>query len=236
MDRFWEEPALLDCEEFAEHIAGAFEGEVPEEAFANHFFEGVDRLHQGPSSLAAAVGRRATQPLHAYEFALNRLEYVIVEDKDKVVVVSEFGQFTLPNDDAVRRALEAAVVKAPDRGGGEPRGYLVRKGGDVVGFDVNKVARTLERLILQQVSAPAVDAPGRRLAPFNPVRRAMTEEREERALAQDRRFALPAGTRTPETPRAETAHGALGIVLPDGSVPRPRIGAASRWEQMLGQR
>ena len=234
LDRWREEPALLDSEEFAEHIAGAFEGKLPEEAFADHFFEGVDRLHQ-PGSLAEAVVRRAPQRLHAYEFDLNRLEYVIVEDKDKVVVVSEFGQFTLPNDDAVRRALEAAVVKAPDRGGGEPRGYLVRKSGEVVGFDVNKVARTLDRLIVHQISAPAVDAPARRLASFNPVRRAMTEVREERALGQDRRFAAPP-TRSPEAPHAEAAHAALLVLMPDGSLARARIGAASRWEQMLGER
>ena len=230
MDRWREEPALLDAEEFADHIARHFE--VPEETFAERFFAGVDTLHQRPKSQAEMVVGRAQQRLHAYEFDLNRLEYVIVEEKERLVVVSEFGQFILRKDDAVSRALEAAVVKAPERGGGEPRGYLVRKSGELAGVDVNKVARTLERLIVQQVSAPAVEAPAKRLAAFSPVRKAMTAAREERALRQDPRLSGPA----PLPPaRAQTLPTALFLKLPDGSLARARIGSAHRWEQMLGQ-
>ena len=88
MDRFWEEPALLDAEEFAEHIARAFDAEVPEEAFCGHFFAEADGLHRPPKSLAEAVARAAKRRLHVYEFDLSHLEYVIVEDKDEIVVVS----------------------------------------------------------------------------------------------------------------------------------------------------
>ncbi|HYS11226.1 MAG TPA: hypothetical protein VEP66_20995 [Myxococcales bacterium] len=232
MDRFAEEPALLDAEEFAAHIAHAFDAHVPEEDFADRFFSGFDRLHE-PPTLAEGVVRRAAQRLHAYEFDLNRLEYVIVEDRDHLVVVSEFGQFTLRSEDAVARALEAAVVKRPDRVGVEPRGYLVRKSGDVVGVDVKQVARTLEGLILHQISAPAVEAPARRLVFFNPVRQAMTPAREERALRQDPRLARPAPA--VGAPEVQAAPPVLVLQMPDGSLARARIGAASRWERMLGQ-
>jgi hypothetical protein len=231
MDRWREEPALLDAEEFAEHIARSFEGVVPEETFAERFFADGER----PKSPAEMVVRRAKQRLHAYEFDLNRLEYVIVEEKERLVVVSEFGQFVLRKDDAVGRALEAAVVKAPERGSGEPRGYLVRKSGELVGVDVSKVARTLERLIVQQVSAPAVDAPAKRLAAFSPVRRAMTAAREERALRQDPRLSDPAPLPPARKIEPRTLPTELVLMMPDGSLARARIGSAHRWEQMLGQ-
>jgi len=154
MDRFQERPAVVDAEEFADRIAHAFDADVAEESFADHFFEGAEKLHQPPPARAEAVVQAARQRLHAYEFDLARLEYVIVEDRDQLVVVSGFGQFALRNDDAVGRAMESAVVRKPDRAGSEPRGYLVRKSGEVVGVDVAKVARTLERLRLAQVSRP----------------------------------------------------------------------------------
>src|SRR3989475_10635792 len=120
--------------------------------------------------------RSAKHRLHVYEFDLIHLEYVIVEDKDKLVVVSDFGQFQLRKDDVLGRALEAAVVKAPERGAGQPRGYFVRASGEVVGVDVNKVARTLERQMLRQVSLPAGGAPSRRRAAVQPVRKVRVEE------------------------------------------------------------
>ncbi|MGZ6123593.1 MAG: hypothetical protein ACXWLR_01460 [Myxococcales bacterium] len=213
MDRWREEPALVDAEEFAQHIAQAFGAELPEEAFADRFFADADRLHRA-STLADAVVRAAPRRLHVYEFDLNRLEYVIVEDDDGVVVVSEFGQFKLESDDALGRALEAAVVKKPPTEG-EPRAYLVRASGELVTVDAGKVARALERETVRQVSMPAVAAPGRRLAPFSPVRREMSEERERRALQQDE---------------------ALSAAVREAWAALPGIGSAARWEQMLGRR
>jgi len=236
MDRFWEEPALLDAEEFAEHIAHSFDAEVPEEAFCGHFFAEADGMHRPPESLAEAVVRAARRRLHVYEFDLGHLEYVIVEDKDEIVVVSDFGQFQLRKDDVLGRALEAAVVKSPEGGAGQPHGYFVRSSGDVVGLDVNKVARILERHMVRQVSMPPVEAPGRRLAPFNPVRKVLTEEREERALRQDPRMSRPLAPMPVPPPGAsgpEPRETALFAVMPDGSV--ARIGSASKWQQMLGR-
>jgi hypothetical protein len=261
MDRFREDPAVLDAEEFAEHIAHAFDEVVPEEAFADRFFRADETTHRRPATLAEAVVQRARQRLHVYEFDLNTLEYVIVEDKDKLVVVSEFGQFATPSEDAVRRALEAAVVKASERQGAGPRAWFVRKSGDVVGVDADQVARTLNRLAIRQVSAPAVAEPARRLAFFNPVRNVMSEAREERALRQDPRLsraAPPARADAPfaatpeEGPALESAGhedapspgaiqratpaGELLAPLPDGSMTQARIGAAHRFEQMLADR
>jgi hypothetical protein len=236
VDRFREEPALLDAEEFADHIAHAFDARVPEEAFCDHFFADGEGIHPPPADLAEAVVRAAKRRLHVYEFDLSHLEYVIVEDKDEIVVVSDFGQFQLRNDDVLSRVLEAAVVKSPERGAGQPRGYLVRASGELVGVDVNKIARTLERHMVRQVSMPAVMAPGRRLAPFNPVRKALSEQREERALREDPRMSRPlppAPASAPRASRPETGEAALFVVMPDGSV--ARIGSASKWEQMLGR-
>ena len=240
MDRFREEPALLDAEEFADHIAHAFDAQVSEERFSEHFFAGADELHQKSHTLAEAVARSATQRLHVYEFDLNRLEYVIVEDKDRLVVVSDFGQFQVHSDDALGRALEAAVVRAPERRGQEPRGYFVRASGEVVGIDVKKVARTLERAMLEQASMPAVGAPAARLARFNPVRKALSESREERALRQDPRLSRPvpaalSGAPLRDGATAPSRQTALFLVMPDGSLARAEIGSATRWEQMLGQ-
>src|SRR4051795_1812123 len=112
MDRFQETPALLDAEEFAAHIEHAFEGGVPVESFIAHFFDGPERMHEKPpGDLAEAVVRASSQRLHAYEFDLRLLEYVIIEDKGRLTVVSGLGQFAVQSDDAVGRALEAAVVR-----------------------------------------------------------------------------------------------------------------------------
>src|SRR3989475_11918223 len=118
--------------------------------------------------------RSAKHRLHVYEFDLIHLEYVIVEDKDKLVVVSDFGQFQLRNDDVLGRALEAAVVKSPERGGGQPRGYFVRASGEVVGVDVNKVARTLERHMVRQGPMPGGGAPGPPPPALHPLRQGLT--------------------------------------------------------------
>lgn len=185
MDRFPEGPALLDAEEFAEHIFHAFETELPEEIFAERIFVGADRMHRRSASLAQAVVSSARQRLHVYQFELDRLEYVIVEDGDQVVVVSHSGQFRLDNDAGLARTLEAAVVKRPGPSAGEPRAWLVRSSGEVVAVEVAMVARTLERLSLRQASMPAVRAPGRRLARFSPVRKALDEAQELFALGQN---------------------------------------------------
>jgi hypothetical protein len=240
MDRFREEPALLDVEEFAEHIAHAFEAEVPEEAFAARFFAGPERLHRRRASLAQAVVRASPQRLHVYEFDLDQLEYVIVEDGDGAVVVSDFGQFRLQDDGTLGRALEAAVVKRAEPGAGEPRAWLVRAGGEVVAVEVGKVARTLERLTLRQVSMPAVHGPGRRLASFRPARRELSEEGELRALEQNpdlaaaiaQRWSAGAiGART-SGPRRRAQAGGAELSLQGPGTPFP--GIPSGWEEMLG--
>src|SRR5947209_325708 len=111
MDRWEERPALVDADEFARHIEDAFDGDLPAEAWVARFFAGDAKLHgKAPSDMAEAIVRATQQRLHVYEFDLNKLEYVIVEDEEKVVVVSDFGQFALRNDDVVSRAIEAAVI------------------------------------------------------------------------------------------------------------------------------
>ena len=134
MDRWEERPALVDSEDFARHIEDAFEGDLPSEAWVARFFEGSEKLHKkAPSDMAEAIVRATKERLAVYEFDLRKLEYVIVEDEEKVVVVSDFGQFALQNDDMVSRAIEAAVIPGgptkAERGGNEPKAYFVRSSG-----------------------------------------------------------------------------------------------------------
>jgi hypothetical protein len=239
MDRWQERPALVDSEEFARHIEDVFQGNLPAESWVARFFEGTEKLHKAPADMAEAIVRATKERLAVYEFDLRKLEYVIVEDEEKVVVVSDFGQFALQNDDMVSRAIEAAVIPAGQpgsgstRGAGEPRAYFVRSSGEVVAVDVKKVARSLEQLLVRQVSMPAVSKPGARMLPFAPARRAMTEAREALALRQDARArqAVPAPprldrTRDNDKPTAAPAGAqtALFILMPDGSLARPEMG------------
>src|SRR3954454_21444768 len=99
MDRWEERPSLIDSDEFAAHIAEVFEGDVPAESWVQRFFDGADKLHKAPADMAEAIVRATRDRLAVYDFDLKRLEYVIVEDEEKVVVVSDFGQFALQNDD-----------------------------------------------------------------------------------------------------------------------------------------
>src|SRR5947208_3147329 len=134
------------------------------------------------------------------EFDLDHLEYVVIEEEEQVVVVSDFGQFALANDRPAQQAIAAAVVRdrsgleqrAVGRSSSEPRAYLVRQDGDLVVLDVQKLAAAIARLPVRQVSAPAVERPPIRLLPFEPRPRPMTRRSEARALREnDRRMSLP---------------------------------------------
>ena len=258
MDRWEERPALVDSDEFAAHIEDAFHGDLPAENWVARFFDGAEGARKGPSDMAEAIVSATRDRLAVYEFDLRKLEYVIVESEEKVVVVSDFGQFALRNDDMVSRAIEAAVIPAGQpgasssrgsagalqRGGGEAKAYFVRASGEVVAVDVRKVARSLEQLLVRQVSLPAVSKPGARLLPFAPARRALTEAREAQALRQDARTrqALPTPPRLDRTRAADVraaapagAKTALFLLMPDGTLARPEMGSATRWQEMVGQ-
>ena len=250
MDRFAEEPAVLDAEEFAARIAGAFEGDLPEEAFVHRFVEGNPELAR-KADMAEAIVRSTPSRLHVYQFDLGRLDYVVIEEEEQVVVVSDFGQFALTNDRPAQQAIASAVVRdrsglerrGVDRASSEPRAYLVRQDGDLVVLDVQKLAAAIARLPVKQVSAPAVDRPPVRLLPFEPRARRLTARREERALREnDRRLSMPVPPRARTSglddgpiagARPSTAAPAVLVLLPDGSLARPEMGSAARWHRMV---
>ena len=264
LDQRTEGPGLIDRGEFAEHIAGAFNGEAPAEAWVNRFFEGdpADRIRK-PADMAEAIVHATRERLQVYEFDLRKLEYVIVEDREKMVVVSDFGQFAVEKDDTVSRLIESAVLRdraqglaaggsAGDGAGSDPRVYLIRENGQVVAVDVKKIARALDQLALRQVSTPLVDDPGLRMLPFAPVKRRMSEAREERALRQDLRTrqSLPppalhrsgggdqrdlAGRSSGGGAVPASAAATVFVLLPDGSLARPSIGSATRWQDMVSE-
>ena len=256
VDRWTEGPSLVDADEFAAQISGAFQGEVPAETWIARFYG--ENPDAAPSDMAEAIVAATRDRLHVYEFDLNQLDYVVLEEKDKLVVVSDFGQFALGNDDLVTRAIEAAIIPRKgsavgsegtlDRSGSKPRAFFVRESGEVVAVDVKKLAKALDQQRLKQVSMPSVDEPMARLAHFAPVKKRLTDSREEKALRQDLRTLLPvpppkllAPARNP-LGRDRSASGSAPpsgaettvlVLLPDGSLLRPAIGSATRWQQMV---
>lgn len=258
VDRWTEAPALVDADEFAAHIADAFQGEMPAESWIARFFG--ENPQAAPNDMAEAIVKATRDRMHVYEFDLNQLEYVVLEEKDKFVVVSDFGQFALANDDLVSRAIEAAIIPTGsngsavtsegnlDRSGAEPRAFFVRESGEVVAVDVKKIAKALDEQMVKQVSMPTVDEPMARMAPFAPVKKRMTDSREEKALRQDLRTLLPlpppkliaaakaaaglneAGMSSAPPSGAETT---VFVLMPDGSLARPAMGSATRWQQMV---
>jgi len=250
MDRFAEEPAVLDAEEFAARIAGAFEGDLPEEAFVARFVEGNPELAR-KADMAEAIVRSTPSRLQVYQFDLGRLDYVVIEEEEQVVVVSDFGQFALTNDRPAQQAIASAVVRdrsglerrGVDRASPEPRAYLVRQDGNLVVLDVQKLAAAIARLPVKQVSAPTVERPPVRLLPFEPRARRLTARSEERALREnDRRLSLPVPPRSRTSglddgpiadARPSTAAPTVLVLLPDGSLARPEMGSAARWHRMI---
>jgi hypothetical protein len=267
LDKRTEDPSLIDRAEFADRIASAFDGEVPAEAWVDRFFSGdpLDKMF-GSMDMADAIVKATRDRLHVYEFDLRQLEYVIVEDKDQMVVVSDFGQFAFENNDQVSQAIESAIIPASvpggiapgssnlgDREGKDARVYFVRATGEVVAVDVAKVAKVLDAIRVKQVSHAPVADPGDRMIPFAPLRRSrMSESREARALRQDARTrqllppapallarrgfedASSSGRASIEgwTPPPSAAT-AIFVLMPDGSLARPSIGSATRWQDMV---
>src|SRR5438128_2366959 len=146
LDRFTDEHAIVDREEFAAHLEEALGiDELASEHFVERFFAGDPVMALArPADRAAAVVQASRKRLQAYEFDLDRYEYVVLEEDDKVVVVSGMGAFSVQNDDFVSSAIERAVIpdqqgRKRDSAAGEPRAYLVKRDGRLVALDVPKL-------------------------------------------------------------------------------------------------
>ena len=250
--------SLIDRSEFAEQIFGTWEGDLPSEAFINRFFNGDPVLEQ-PRDMAEAIVRVARGRMNAYEFNLHTLEYVVIEDKEDFIIVSEAGEFALPNVSSISNSILDSVI--PDTEGivgsagkldrsheGQPRAYLVKRNGDIVAVDVLKLAaaiKTAQPQLSAAAELPQVDRPGMRLQPFNPRKRALSESDEAQVLRRDRRVTawnqelpgrrlggLSGGDAASAAPPAGADQTVL-LLLPDGTLARPVIGAASRWQDMI---
>ncbi len=257
--RWSEGPALVDRdvleerEEFVNRIHRAFDGELPAEEFVGHFFgEDAFDLSKAPADMAEAIVRASKKRMQVYEFDLDRFEYVVLEEEDKVVVVSDFGQFAVENNDVVRTAIESAIIPALDDvqrkdSTSEPRAYYVRRDGSMVAMDVPRLARVLDQLAVTQVTAPAVTLPSSRLWAFDPVKKTLDIEREVRIIREERKAeqrkpspppppqlvaGAPALPDVPDAPPAN-ADTTLMLVMPDGSLARPNVGAPGRWRDLI---
>lgn len=238
-----EGPALVDRDEFAAHIAVAFEGSVPAEAFVQRFFAGNPELAAIVPDLAGAIVATADKRLEVYEFQLATSEFLVLEDGDDVVLAGDGGQVEARYDEPARQAVRAAVIpdgnlaRAADGPAAEPRAYLVRESGGIEVLDAGRLASALAPLAFRRVMAPAVEQPARRLVRFSPRPRPLSAEGEERVLREnDPRVSLPIGpprARLLSSDRPDSADPAVFVLLPEGTIARPAMGAASRWRQMV---
>lgn len=245
MDRAAEDPALLDVEEFAAHIAGPLTQSTSSEEWVDRFFAGNVELREivAPDLAQPAPLPYSPAALHVYEFDLDRLEYVVLEEDDQFLVVSDSGQFSLPAGAGTRRAIESAAVPAEATANEPPRAWLVRKDGGLEPLHPGKLARALSTADLKQVSLQAVARPAARLQRWSPRRselrrdRAMRARREndERSLlglaapaAAGGGAAVAAGEDQPASPEPT-----VFMLLPDGTLAQPRIGSATRWSEMV---
>src|SRR5919205_108935 len=93
LEGWTERPSVVDREEFTEHIEELLAAGVDHlaaEEFVEHFYEGNPQLGEGRRpDVAAAVVAATKKRLQVYDFNLDRYEYVVLEEEDKVVVVSE---------------------------------------------------------------------------------------------------------------------------------------------------
>src|SRR3954447_4639052 len=97
-----DQPARVDRAAFADHIEEVFGADpMASEAFVEKFFSGDATLAaKRPADLAAAVVQATKKRMQVYQFDVDRFEYVVLEEDDKVVVVSDLGTFAIDNDDA----------------------------------------------------------------------------------------------------------------------------------------
>ena len=149
LDRFGERPALLDREEFAAHIASAFDGDVPAESFVERFFAGNPEVAAAAPDVAHAFVASVGARLDFYQFDLSGFEFVVIENAQKIVVAGDAGQVEARVDERVREAIRSAVIsgadlaRAADGHAREPRAYLLRERGAVELLDAKKLASAL---------------------------------------------------------------------------------------------
>ena len=260
-ERWSDEPGLVDRDEFADYIFDVWGAESPSEEFVARFFDGDPTIAR-PTDMAEAVSRASRSRMHVYNFDLNRLEYVVIEDAEQVVLVSDQGQFALPSTDYVMRAIERAIIPGSTNAvgtsgqydrkqDGTPRAYFVRRSGEIVAVDVDQISKTVQQmqLDLKPVFSPVIGDASDRLTPFKPTRTAMMPNREVDLLRQDKRVSMwaeaPARKRLVSRQVEASAVAAAGLaapasadaavllLLPDGTLARPVIGSGSRWRDMV---
>src|SRR5438105_1710762 len=86
-DRWADQPALIDREDFARHVEEVLGiDHLASEDFVDRFFAGggLELALRRLADLAAAVVQSTRKRLQVYEFELDRFEYVVLEEDDKV--------------------------------------------------------------------------------------------------------------------------------------------------------
>src|SRR5438067_1608792 len=187
MHRGAEDPALLDVEEFADRVVGPLTQATSSEQWVDRFFAGNVELRAivAPDLTHTAPRPYSPAALHVYEFDLDRLEYVVLEEDDQFVVVSDSGQFSVPAGASAKNAIASAAIPSRPDGSEAPRAWLVRKDGSLEPLHPGKLARALSGSGLRQVSLQAVARPASRLQRWSPRRTEVTGERTLRARREN---------------------------------------------------
>lgn len=173
------EGAEVAHETFAERLEGrihrlAPEGHVDPEAWAAHFFETGHSLEERIEELeaVAALGEETVLQLE-----LGEMEFIVIEDQDEVVVVSEAGSLVLERTAHVVSRLNAARVTSPEpvrrstSRSGEERAWHVTSRGALSALDAKAVAALLKGAALRVEPLARVRDARSRLTPFAPTER-----------------------------------------------------------------
>ena len=255
-------PAVLDLAEWDKWADDLTSGELEgiglsADEFAARFFEG----DVGLASLfrEKSGDERA---MHVFEFSLGDMEYVILEEENEVVVVTADSTFAVGKTEGIVARLDAAALPKAEQkrgsmgwSGNQPRAYKIEKDGSITVLSVAKVAQVLKDAPVRQRELPRVSEPRSRLAALAPTKRALSSEKKEQILKRDKETlrvientryigvalrdgasvakGAGAAARDPNGRPPPSADPAVLILMPDGTLARPAMGAATRWKDML---
>jgi len=199
-------------------------------AWVERFFEvehSAEALERELGWVQAAAGETVLR------FDLGEFEYVVLEDEDEVVLVSNAGTMVVEKTERLAAALRSATLPssrhvspgAAFKPAGE-RAYFVGRSGTVSSVDPKLVAEALRSAPVRSEPLARVAMARSRLAPFSPTERprpqAAPAPAQARQLAPAVQVARAAAGRTPPE-----------VVVVERALARAETGsAARRWEQL----
>lgn len=187
--------ARLASESFADRISDrvhslAEDGGHDAEAWVEHFFA-LEHPFEAREKEFRATSRLLDRGPTVLEFELADQEYVVIENDDDLVVVSNAGSIVLDRTRDLTQQLKAAVLPSAQqvrptavaKPAGERAYYVDRKGG-VVNIDAKAVAQALRGAELRVEPLARVSHAPTRLAAFAPSSRYAEPELRPKPVQQ----------------------------------------------------